>query len=136
DDRGEGSDLTEVVRALAADGVRAIAPDLSWTQHDGGHDGVGADHSIELLLGVLRNLELPSAVFVGCGAAVEVVTRLASDHPDRVEAIVLACESAEQAASVSVSDALPVPVLVLDDARRVGDPEAFADDIVEFLRHL
>lgn len=66
-----------VLPALAADGVRAIAPEIS-----------GPELAIEDLLALLRHLELPEVVFVGVGAGADIVARFTEEHPDRVHTVV------------------------------------------------
>lgn len=107
-----------VLRALAADGMRAIA--------------VGAD-SEDALLAVLRHLELPSAVFAGSDEGGDLVSAFAEEHPDRADALVLLCDRSEHDRIVMEQEAHK-PTLVLDRSRLSGDPEELADHIAEFMR--
>ncbi|MPY93494.1 MAG: MFS transporter [Acidimicrobiia bacterium] len=140
-----------VPSALAADGVRAVVPELRADIYEAG------EH-VEDLLAVLRFLELPEASFVGHGRGAAVVAQLAAEHPDRVDAIVLvgrpeddltgeaavaaggglgegfAQAGAEAGGAEEGVDAGTILILPADQLMADG-PDAFADIVVEFLRH-
>src|SRR5690606_3442145 len=71
-----------VPSALAANGYRAVVPELQAR-------GAEPEEHAEELLDVLRSLGLAQASFVGRGRGAPPVARLAADHPDRVDAVVL-----------------------------------------------
>jgi MFS family permease len=106
---------------LAADGVRAIAPQMR-------SEAAGVEEHVEDLLELLRGLVLPSVTLVGTGTGGELVARFAADHPDRVNAVVLAASAAD------VPDLGAQPVLVLDHLPGRDAPEGLADQVADFLR--
>lgn len=117
----------ELLVPLAADGIRAIAPRLG-----SGHapDGDEVDAAV---LSVLRHLEVPSATFVGFASGAKVAQRLAADHADRTDAIVLlvhrdADDRPDEDAEVSQ------PTLVIDRQQLIDSPSDVADDIAQFCR--
>jgi hypothetical protein len=133
-ERGFGNGAV-ILPALAADGVRAIAPFVA-----GDAAPLDADDEMERqmddLLAVLRHLELPSATFVGCGTGADLVTHFLFEHPDRVYAVVQVVD--EPVAAPHGGDPHEVPrrlTLVLERSRLDDQPEEVADDIVDFLRH-
>lgn len=137
---GKADDSTwePLLIAFAANGAYAIGVDLRPPAGPG-------DTPVEDLLAVLRDLELPSATFVGMdGGAVE-VAELVTQHPDRVDAVVYASPAMPLAGGGSVSVADPEQtevegraLLVLTEDRAVpywDEPALFADVVVDFIRH-
>lgn len=121
-DPDEGTSWDGVLSALAADGVRAVAPELRrgpLTEQD----------HVEDLLAVMRWLELPVATFVGARRAARVAARLWAEHPDRVSALVLVGGEGLAAPFEANRPVLDLAAIHLD-----LDAESFADLVVEFLR--
>src|SRR3546814_10481273 len=127
DDSTRPQGWDDVLAGLAQDGVRGIDAQVATPADD--------DASIEEVLGVLRHLELGTTTFVGSGAGASLVERLALEHPDRVEALVLMCDAPDHDRLLMEADAAR-PTLVLDSSRPPDDGDAVADAIVEFLRPL
>lgn len=117
-DQQEGVRWDSVLPAVASNGFRAIAVQARPFE------------SVDDLLALLRELDLPSASFVGAGSAAAGVCRFVQEHPDRVDAVVLVSVSEPQPGCDAVR-----PTLVyrgLDDPHQ--DPGAFADAVKAFLR--
>jgi len=111
------------VGALASDGVRAVA------RAPGQRPSATVEQRVEDVLAVLRHLELPQASFVGWGSGVEVVQRLAADHPDRVASAVVV------GPATVPDDLVERGVLSVGDVGLLrADPEGFADLVVALLR--
>src|SRR5690606_13925060 len=120
--------------------------------------GAEPEEHAEELLDVLRSLGLAQASFVGRGRGAPPVARLAADHPDRVDAVVLVGQPEDDLtgeAAVAAGGAFtavgepgepvedeeeaaphPTPILILPAHQLAEEgPEAFADLVVDFLRH-
>ena len=112
-ERGPGATpWFDTLTALAGDGVRAIAPDAG---------------TVDAVLALLRDLELPEAAFVGFDGGHRTLQVLAGEHPDRVRAVV---------AGAPLDEGAGLPVLVLEDHELwQDDVERFADVVVDVLRH-
>lgn len=134
---GEESAWEPLLGAFAANGVYAIGVDLRPPAGPG-------DTPVEDLLAVLRDLELPSATFVGMnGGAVE-LARLVDEHPDRVDAVVYASPAMPMPEDSTVPVAHPEQtevagraLLVLTEDLAVpywDEPTLFADVVVDFIR--
>jgi MFS family permease/pimeloyl-ACP methyl ester carboxylesterase len=125
----------DLLGPLAADGIRAVAPQLGSgrtaenveNDEDEENDEVG-----EAVLSVLRHLEIPSATFVGCASGSRVALRLARDHADRTAAVVLLVDADGHEAPDTSEVAQPT--LVLDRRLLATSPSDVADDIAEFTR--
>ncbi|MCD9624146.1 MFS transporter [Rhabdothermincola salaria] len=136
-DRGFAS-MAGLLPALAADGLRAIAPFLGGRDDTTAADDVPAEpdrQDLDDLLGVLRHLELPWITVVGCGSGAAMAQRFATEHPDRVEAIVVLVDDPAEVTTADEADTPSRPRLVLDRIALDIDPEDVADDITDFLRH-
>ncbi|NLD78186.1 MAG: MFS transporter [Acidimicrobiales bacterium] len=117
----------DLIRALAANGVWAIAPDAIH-----GDDPPSAP-SADGVLEVLRHLEIPAATFVGGGDHTEMASTMAEEHPDRTEAVVLVRETAD--GHDEAVEEVQRPTLVLERSW-LESPEHLADEIATFVRHL
>jgi MFS family permease/pimeloyl-ACP methyl ester carboxylesterase len=125
----------DLLGPLAADGIRAVAPQLGSgrtaenveNDEDEENDEVG-----EAVLSVLRHLEIPSATFVGFASGSRVALRLARDHADRTAAVVLLVDADGHEAPDTSEVAQPT--LVLDRRLLATSPSDVADDIAEFTR--
>ena len=122
DPAGRADVWDSALSPLAADGVRAIAPRLR-------DSAATLDEHDEDLLGLLHGLVLSSVTLLGTGGGGEVVTRFAADHPERVNAVVVTDWAA---VAPGLEDR---PILVLDHVPGRDDPEWFADQVVDLLRH-
>ncbi len=130
DVEGEYGDVwDELLVPLAADGIRAIAPRLG-SGHAPGGDEVG-----EAVLSVLRHLELPSATFVGFASGAKVAMRLAHEHADRTDAVVLLVHP-DAVHRPNGDDDVSHSTLVIDRHHLIESPSDVADDIAEFCRQL
>lgn len=118
----------ELLRALAANGVWAVAPDAVDADEAG-----GAASAADAVLEVLRHLEIPTATFVGGGRHADVAALMAEQHPDRTEAIVLIRDPDHQA-DVGLEEPSR-PTLSLDRGL-LESPEHLGDEITTFIRHL
>lgn len=110
--------------ALAADGLRAVAPYLRTAAES------TLDDHVDDLLALLRHLDAPAVSLAGERGGAAVVARFAAEHPERVVAVVLV------GAGLPEGVALRRPVYRVpgDDLHR-RDPDRFADHVVDFLRH-
>lgn len=128
----DGDALGRLLRPLAADGMRVIAPSLG-SRH-------AVDEAVEALLSVLRHLDLGSATLVGSASGSVVARELASRSADRIDALVLLMDSETDRESSRTDQEIAVglevgrPTLVLDRAALSTSPEDIADDIAEFTR--
>lgn len=121
----EGDVWDELLRPLAADGFRVVAPSLG-TRHE-------SDEAADAVLAVLRHLELGSATFVGYGSGSAVVSDLAVDNADRFDALVLLTDPGS-VDEFALGLELGRSTLVIDAAELASSPEDTADDIAEFAR--
>lgn len=111
----------EVLTALAADGLRAVAPRLR-------RGDTPVETHVEDLLALLLELELPAVTLAGHRGGVEVVAQLAQNHVDRVEAVAMVGAEPEEELPESR------PVLRFDVDVLAEDPVLLADLIADFLR--
>jgi MFS family permease len=119
----------KLLRAFAADGVQAVGVELRATGPDDGGP-------LEDLLEVLRDLELPSATFVGLNGGAVQVAEFVARHPDRTDAVVFAGPALPVAAEATELQGRALLVLTDDWAVPYWDePELFADTVVDFVRH-
>lgn len=132
DEPGAPTDMgAELLVPLAADGIRAIVP-----QVDPGIDPDG-DGVLDAIFAVMRHLEISSATFVGDGAGVEIVLRLARDHADRTDGVVILGGSGALAPTgLEAAHGLVQPLMVLDRRPPFDAPSEVADDIAQFTRLL
>ncbi len=121
----QGDVFDAVLRPLAADGMRVIAPSL------GVHQDLA--ETCDAVLAVLRHLELSSATFVGFESGAQVAHSLAEDSGDRTDALVLLTE-ADTLRDIAIQMELGKPALALDASVLATEPEHVADDIAEFTR--
>lgn len=121
----EGDVWGELLRPLAADGFRVVAPSLG-TRHE-------ADEAADAVLAVLRYLELGSATFVGYRSGSAIASDLAADNADRFDALVLLTDP-ESVDELALGLELGRSTLVIDAAELASSPEDVADDIAEFAR--
>ena len=81
----------EVFLPLASAGFRVIVPDLLGYGFSG--KPAQADYTIEaqahMIVGLMKRLEIPSAILVGSSYGGAVAATVALDHPDRVQRLVL-----------------------------------------------
>jgi len=81
----------EVFLPLAAAGFRVIVPDLLGYGYSG--KPAEGDYTIEaqahMIVGLMKRLEVPSAILVGSSYGGAVAATVALDHPERVERLVL-----------------------------------------------
>lgn len=121
----QGDVWDDLLRPLAADGLRVIAPSLG-----SGHE---AQDAAEAVLAVLRHLELGSATLVGFASGTHVVRDLAAESADRIDSLVLLTDPGS-VDELAVTFELGRSALVLDGAELFTSPEDVADDIAEFTR--
>lgn len=108
-----------VLPALAANGVRAIAPAIRAS--------ASTTAQVDELVAVLRELDLATVALVGVAHGAEVVAQFAEQHPERLQAVVLV--GAEPGRLPEIEP------LELDVTLLHGDADAFADAVVTYLRH-
>lgn len=75
--------------ALAAAGLRVIAPDLPGFGHSGGRPAITIEEQAAALLLWADALGLPDAVYVGHSLSCQSVLELAASHPTRVRGLIL-----------------------------------------------
>ncbi|GAA4691256.1 alpha/beta hydrolase [Pseudonocardia yuanmonensis] len=89
---GDRTDFNDVVKAMGADGSDLIRPDLRGFGES--HKLTGGDYSadgqVRSVLGLLDELEIEHAVLCGYDVGSRVAQLLATRHPERVSAMVLA----------------------------------------------
>lgn len=119
----------ELLRAFAANGMWAVLPDVS--DADGTARHADADDVLELL----RQLEIPTATFVGGGRGTAVVAEMAESHADRTEAIVLMGGPDRDEAERAGLDEDLRPTLVLDRSS-LESAVHLADEVTLFVRPL
>lgn len=113
--------------ALSANGLQAVEVEL----HSMAPDAEG-EHA---LLAVLRDRALASATFVGLNGGSVQVAEFVAEHPERVEAVVLAGPALPMAAHQTGLDDRALLLLTEDDAVPYWDePELFADTVADFVR--
>ncbi len=123
---GRDDPWVDVLPAIAWDGLRAVS---LWDL-----DRPGEPVSADDVLALLRELEMPWASYVAAGASRSLARHLATEHPDRTDAIALVRLAADDQDSTAEHEALAsYPVLLVDTADW-DDPERLADDIAETLR--
>lgn len=123
---GRDETWTEILPALALDGFRGV------TLWDPEQPSVPVRS--EDVLALLRELEVPWACYVAAGSSRPLARHLASEHPDRTDAIALIRLAADERDVTAEQEALaPYPVLLVD-AADWEDVEDLADMIAETLR--
>lgn len=122
-------DWDSLLAALAANGFHAVGVTLR-----GEH---GDPYPQEDVLAVLRDLELPSATFVGLDNGSLHIADLVAENPDRTDAVIFAGPALPVAADQTELEGRSLLVLTDDGALPLwSEPGLFADVVTEFLRHL